>query len=56
MNGEDPIAKARRVWDGFAPKYDRGMRVLERISSAAAGNGCVPGPPETSWKSVSVPA
>jgi ubiquinone/menaquinone biosynthesis C-methylase UbiE len=28
--GENPTAKARRVWDGMAPRYDRAMRVAER--------------------------
>lgn len=31
MNGEEPTAKARRVWDGFAPRYDRSMRLVERV-------------------------
>jgi ubiquinone/menaquinone biosynthesis C-methylase UbiE len=30
MNGEDPTAKARRVWDAFAPRYDRAMRLFDR--------------------------
>jgi ubiquinone/menaquinone biosynthesis C-methylase UbiE len=30
MTAEDPTAKARRVWDGFAPRYDRAIRFLER--------------------------
>ena len=28
--GENPTAKARRVWDGMAPRYDRAMRFAER--------------------------
>ncbi len=31
MNGEDPIAKARHVWNSLAPRYDRSMRLMERI-------------------------
>jgi ubiquinone/menaquinone biosynthesis C-methylase UbiE len=31
MNGEDPTAKARRVWDAFAPRYDRAMRLFDRL-------------------------
>ena len=28
---EDATVKARRVWDRFAPRYDRGMRFFERV-------------------------
>jgi ubiquinone/menaquinone biosynthesis C-methylase UbiE len=28
---EEPTAKARRVWDEFAPRYDRAMRLFERM-------------------------
>jgi ubiquinone/menaquinone biosynthesis C-methylase UbiE len=28
---EDPTARARRVWDAFAPRYDRAMRFFERV-------------------------
>lgn len=28
--GDNPTAKARRVWDGMAPRYDRAMRLPER--------------------------
>ena len=28
---EDPTAKARRVWDAYAPRYDRAIRLLERL-------------------------
>jgi ubiquinone/menaquinone biosynthesis C-methylase UbiE len=28
---EEPTAKARRVWDAFAPRYDRSMRFFERV-------------------------
>lgn len=28
---EEPTAKARRVWDTFAPRYDRAMRFCERV-------------------------
>jgi ubiquinone/menaquinone biosynthesis C-methylase UbiE len=28
---EEPTAKARRVWDAFAPRYDRAMRFYERV-------------------------
>ena len=31
MRAEDPTAKARRVWDDVAPRYDRAMRFLERF-------------------------
>jgi len=31
MTDEDPTVKARRVWDGFAPRYDRSMRFFERL-------------------------
>ncbi len=31
MADEDPTAKARRVWNGFAPRYDRGIRFFERL-------------------------
>ena len=27
---EDPTAKARRVWDAMAPRYDRDMRLVEK--------------------------
>ena len=30
MTAEDPTAKARRVWDAYAPRYDRAMRFAER--------------------------
>lgn len=29
MGAEDPTAKARRVWDAYAPRYDRDMRLVE---------------------------
>ncbi|MFY1702636.1 class I SAM-dependent methyltransferase [Micromonospora sp. WMMA1923] len=32
--GEDPTAKARRVWDGVAPRYDRGIEFWERVQFA----------------------
>jgi ubiquinone/menaquinone biosynthesis C-methylase UbiE len=28
---EDPKARARRVWDEFAPRYDKSMRFFERV-------------------------
>ncbi|HEU4422503.1 MAG TPA: class I SAM-dependent methyltransferase [Pilimelia sp.] len=28
---EDPTAKARRVWDALAPRYDRSMRFFDRV-------------------------
>lgn len=31
MGSEDPTAKARRVWEAFAPRYDRAMRFFERV-------------------------
>jgi ubiquinone/menaquinone biosynthesis C-methylase UbiE len=31
MDAEDPTAKARRVWDAYAPRYDRAIRLLERF-------------------------
>jgi len=31
MTAEDPTAKARRVWDAYAPRYDRAIRFLERV-------------------------
>ncbi len=31
MTGEDATAKTRRVWDRYAPRYDRGMRFFERF-------------------------
>ena len=31
MTAEDPTAKARRVWDAYAPRYDRAIRFLERF-------------------------
>jgi ubiquinone/menaquinone biosynthesis C-methylase UbiE len=31
MTTEDPTAKARRVWNACAPRYDRAMRFLERF-------------------------
>ena len=31
MSGEEPAAKARRVWDAFAPRYDRAMRFFDRV-------------------------
>src|ERR1700760_3440429 len=31
MTTEDPTAKARRVWNACAPRYDRVMRFLERF-------------------------
>jgi ubiquinone/menaquinone biosynthesis C-methylase UbiE len=30
MTTEDPTAKARRVWNAYAPRYDRAMRFAER--------------------------
>lgn len=30
MTAEDATAKARRVWDAYAPRYDRAMRFAER--------------------------
>jgi ubiquinone/menaquinone biosynthesis C-methylase UbiE len=30
MSAEDPTAKARRVWNAYAPRYDRAMRFPER--------------------------
>ena len=45
--GDNPTAKARRVWDGMAPRYDRAMRFAERrwfvggrpwVSSRAVGD------------------
>lgn len=30
-SAEEPTAKARRVWDAFAPRYDRAMRFYERV-------------------------
>lgn len=30
MDKEDPTAKARRVWDEVAPRYDRAMRMFDR--------------------------
>lgn len=31
MSAEDPTAKARRVWNAYAPRYDRAMRFPERF-------------------------
>jgi ubiquinone/menaquinone biosynthesis C-methylase UbiE len=31
MAREDPTAKARRVWDAYAPRYDREIRFFERV-------------------------
>jgi len=31
MKAENPTAKARRVWDGYAARYDRAIRPLERF-------------------------
>jgi ubiquinone/menaquinone biosynthesis C-methylase UbiE len=31
MSAEDPTAKARRVWDGYASRYDRAMWFSERF-------------------------
>lgn len=34
MAVENPTAKARRVWDAFAPRYDRSMRFFDRVQFA----------------------
>ena len=31
MPAEDPTARARRVWDAYAPRYDNAIRLLERL-------------------------
>lgn len=31
MRGEDPNSKVRRVWDTYAPRYDRAIRSSERL-------------------------
>ena len=31
MTADDATAKARRVWDAYAPRYDRAIRFLERF-------------------------
>jgi ubiquinone/menaquinone biosynthesis C-methylase UbiE len=31
LAAETPTAKARRVWDAFAPRYDRAIRFYERV-------------------------
>jgi ubiquinone/menaquinone biosynthesis C-methylase UbiE len=33
-SSDDQTAKARRVWDAFAPKYDSSMRFFERVQFA----------------------